>query len=439
MKKMVSLGLATLIMCSSVFAGDVSVNLDGEAVEFAGQEPVITEGRTLIPLRGVFEKLGYEISWDNNTKTAEFAKEGTIVKVTAGSGEFSVNGENIGLDVPAQIINGSMMLPLRAIGEATGLTVNWDGESKSVSLDSGSGNEAAETATEELTEITTEESTETTTEAVKILSDEEIKNHVDGYITYTKASSLAVTMLTNEDSITVLMYEAENAEDVYAVLYHAVEEEKMFLEKAEKLPVNEYTGDLIANLKGVINTSMDMHNLMIDVLTGNVNLSNEEKVKEDVQNAMKKYEDERYNFQLKLEEYGETYSEAMAEYDWDFDELTDEQAEEERAYQKEVGDMLEFALDIQIVDNEDSKSMAKKIRNAAEKVRSGLSELTPPDFAAADDDILIAGCDFLDEAADIYEKGDNIYEYLYVTSLFLAFDACAKTCAGDYYVSNYIG
>ena len=92
---MVSLGLAALMMCSSVFAGDVSVNLDGEAVEFAGQEPVITEGRTLIPLRGVFEKLGYEISWDNNTKTAEFEKEGTKVSVTVNSDEFSVNGESV--------------------------------------------------------------------------------------------------------------------------------------------------------------------------------------------------------------------------------------------------------------------------------------------------------------------------------------------------------
>lgn len=439
MKKMVSLGLAALIMCSSVFAGDVSVNLDGEAVEFAGQEPVITEGRTLIPLRGVFEKLGYEISWDNNTKTAEFAKDGTIVKVTAGSGEFSVNGENRGLDVPAQIINGSMMLPLRAIGEATGLSVEWDNESKSVNIDSGADNVSAEITTEETTEITTEGSTEATTEAEKTLTDEEIKNHVDGYIAYTRASVLSASVVSNEAAIDSLLREAESNEEMYILLNRAVEAEEMFLKKADKLTVNEYTKDMITDLKEVINVSMDLHNLLIDVLTGNTGGAGDSKIENDISTSQDNYSDTIYDFQINLGKYAEEYAASIEEIDWSFDDLTDEQAAEERAYQKKVGDLLESALDIQIVDNENNESMAKKIRNAAEKIRSGLAELTPPDFAAADDDVLIAGCDFLDEAADIYERSDDPREYLYVSSLFVAFDACAKTCAGDYYVSNYIG
>ena len=439
MKKMVSLGLATLIMCSNVFAGNISVNLNGETVEFIGQEPVITEGRTLIPLRGVFEKLGYEISWDNNTKTAEFAKEGTIVKVTAGSGEFSVNGENIGLDVPAQIINGSMMLPLRAIGEATGLKINWDNESKSVNIESGADNAYAEIITEETTEITTEESTETTTEAEKILSDEEIKNYVDGYIAYTRASTLSASVVLNEIAVDSLLRETESDEEMYVLLNRAIETEEMFLEKVDTLSVNDYTRNMITDLKEVINVSMDMHNLFMNVLTGNTGGASDSKIENDISVSQNNYSDIIYDFQVNLEKYAEEYAASIEEIDWSFDDLNDEQAAEERAYQKKVGDLLESALDIQIVDNENNESMAKKIRNAAEKIRNGLAELTPPDFAAADDDVLIAGCDFLDEVADIYEKSDDPSEYLYVSSLFGAFDACAKTCAGDYYVSNYLG
>ncbi len=432
MKKMVFIGLAALMMCSNVFAGDISVNLDGEAVEFTGQEPVIADGRTLIPLRGVFEKLGYEISWDNNTKTAEFEKEGTKVSVTVDSEEFSVNGESIKLDVPAQIINGSMMLPLRAIGEATGLTVNWDGESKSVNIDSGSANNYGDATTE----VLTEESTETTTQTVKSLSDDEIKKHVDGYITYTRASSLASAVISDEVQTYHLLTATEDGEEMFLLLNLAIEVEEMYLEKVNDISVNEYTKDIVEDLKNVINVSMDFHKLMLNVLLGNTEGTSESELKNSLDKAWDEYNDAIYDFQIALEKYGEAYAQSIEEFDWDFDDLTDEQQAEERAYQKKVGDLLESAFDVEIADNEDVKSLAKKIRNTADKIRNGMAELTPPDFAAADDDILIAGCDFLDEAADIYEKDDQI-EYFYVTSLLIAFDACAKSCAGDYYVSSY--
>ena len=140
MKRFLSLTLSTLMMCSSVFAGNISVNLNGENIEFSNQAPVIVEGRTLIPLRGVFEKLGYEINWDNETKTATFTKEILQLKVTVNSNSFTINDSSVNLDVPAQIVNGSMMLPLRAVGEATGLKVNWDNENKAVNIASYENN-----------------------------------------------------------------------------------------------------------------------------------------------------------------------------------------------------------------------------------------------------------------------------------------------------------
>ncbi len=116
----------------------VSVLLDGETVGFSGQQPVIIDNRTLIPLRGVFEKMGYTISWEPNTKTATLTAEGTTVSVSANSDTFIVNGEVKPLDVPAQIMNGSMMLPLRAIGESAGANVTWNGAAKVVEIDTKS-------------------------------------------------------------------------------------------------------------------------------------------------------------------------------------------------------------------------------------------------------------------------------------------------------------
>ena len=41
----------------------ISVTIDGERVHFPGQQPVIVDGRTLVPVRGVFEQLGFEVNW----------------------------------------------------------------------------------------------------------------------------------------------------------------------------------------------------------------------------------------------------------------------------------------------------------------------------------------------------------------------------------------
>lgn len=145
MKKFISVFLtaaAAAAFGSSVYAADsaITVKLDNEPVSFESQQPVIVEGRTLIPLRGVFEKMGYNISWDGNTKTALLVSDKTRVSVTAGSSEFTVNGDAKELDVPAQIMNGSMMLPLRAIGEAAGANVTWNGAVKTVEIDTRSAN-----------------------------------------------------------------------------------------------------------------------------------------------------------------------------------------------------------------------------------------------------------------------------------------------------------
>lgn len=136
MKKFAALSLSFMMMITNVFAGEVTVKLNDEDVSFPNQEPVIVDGRTLIPLRSIFESLGYEIEWVAETKTAILKKSDSSVEITANNDTMIVDGDMAyTLDVPAQIINGSMMLPLRAIGEASGLKVGWDNNTKTVTLD----------------------------------------------------------------------------------------------------------------------------------------------------------------------------------------------------------------------------------------------------------------------------------------------------------------
>jgi hypothetical protein len=135
MKKKIAVMLACVMCMTSVpvFADNIGVVVNGESVEFADAQPVIIDSRTLVPLRGVFEKLGYTIYWKANTKTAVIAdrKNGTL-RITAGSSVIYNGEDEITSEVPAQIINGRMYLPLRAVGEAAGLKVAWDAENKMV-------------------------------------------------------------------------------------------------------------------------------------------------------------------------------------------------------------------------------------------------------------------------------------------------------------------
>ena len=144
MKKFLCMFMAVGMLLAGVStvygAQEVSVEIDGDTVVFGAQKPVIVNGRTLIPLRGVFEKMGYTVTWVGETKTAVLRTVDTTVEVSAGSSSFKVNNESKSLDVPAQIMNGSMMLPLRAIGESAGANVTWNGAKKLVEIDTKAAN-----------------------------------------------------------------------------------------------------------------------------------------------------------------------------------------------------------------------------------------------------------------------------------------------------------
>lgn len=96
--------------------------------------PRIIEGRTLVPLRGIFEQLGATAQWDQSTLTATMTRGDSIVKVTIGSQTAWVNGEKKTLDVPAQLISSRTLVPVRFIAEALGAQVGWNNSPQTVIL-----------------------------------------------------------------------------------------------------------------------------------------------------------------------------------------------------------------------------------------------------------------------------------------------------------------
>lgn len=112
--------------------GKIKVTVDGERVIFPDQEPIVEDQRVLVPLRAIFEALGAEVEWDNETKTV-YAEKGEIsISMELGSNELCVGNISAFLDVPATALNGRVMVPTRAIAEAFGYVVDWSGVTNTV-------------------------------------------------------------------------------------------------------------------------------------------------------------------------------------------------------------------------------------------------------------------------------------------------------------------
>ena len=105
------------------FKGEVYIN--GQLVSF-DTVPLLIESRTMVPIRAVFEKLGYEVSWDDATKTAELKNEDNSVKISENKNTIIKNGGPLYSDMAALNYNGRIHVPLRAISESLGCEVNYD-------------------------------------------------------------------------------------------------------------------------------------------------------------------------------------------------------------------------------------------------------------------------------------------------------------------------
>lgn len=102
-----------------------TVSYNGEKILF-DQIPVIENGRTLVPLRAIFEKIGASVGWDEATNTVTAEKDGIKVELTIDNVNAKKNAENVTLDVPAKLINGRTMVPVRFVSDCFGVSVEWD-------------------------------------------------------------------------------------------------------------------------------------------------------------------------------------------------------------------------------------------------------------------------------------------------------------------------
>ncbi|WP_313164808.1 stalk domain-containing protein [Sedimentibacter sp.] len=112
----------------------INVKVYDQYINFSSinQWPFIENGRTMVPLRAVFEVLNCNVNWDTETNSAIVEYEGTKIIIPADSNVAYINGTESALDAPAKLVNNRIMVPLRFISEAIDKIVLWDDKDKTV-------------------------------------------------------------------------------------------------------------------------------------------------------------------------------------------------------------------------------------------------------------------------------------------------------------------
>lgn len=126
--------LLCMILLVAVFGTSNVMAKDGDAISLDGA--MLIEGKTMLPLRSIFENLNAQVVWDSSSNTVTATKEDTKIIIKVNSSTATVNGEQRSIDVPAKIINNKVMVPVRFVSEILGAKVEWDEKNRTVSVES---------------------------------------------------------------------------------------------------------------------------------------------------------------------------------------------------------------------------------------------------------------------------------------------------------------
>lgn len=145
MKKFLSIILTVALALSTItaFASDsdgVSVKFNNETMVF-DVNPIIENGRTLVPFRAIFEALGCSVFYMENdgVQTVKAKKADDTLVLTIGESAMTYNDAEIALDVAPKIINGRTLVPLRAVSETFDADVDWDNDTRTALVSSMKG------------------------------------------------------------------------------------------------------------------------------------------------------------------------------------------------------------------------------------------------------------------------------------------------------------
>ncbi len=122
-----------IVVGSLVAEKEVTAYLNGKQINF-DVPPIIENGTTLVPVRAIFEAMGMAVDWDNETSSVIAEGNGNKLILPVGNNTATVNGKDYILNVPAKIVDGRTLVPVRFVAESVGGNVDWNQEEKRVDI-----------------------------------------------------------------------------------------------------------------------------------------------------------------------------------------------------------------------------------------------------------------------------------------------------------------
>ena len=131
------LGIFIYFSCLNAWASEIKIIINGQEV-IPDVAPHIVNNTTMVPVRFVAELCGASVSWHDMIGVAEISRENETIELYT-DGRVLKNGQLVSSDVPFEIFDNRLMVPLRFIAETFGLTVKWDSDNSAVFIDFPTG------------------------------------------------------------------------------------------------------------------------------------------------------------------------------------------------------------------------------------------------------------------------------------------------------------
>lgn len=115
---------------------EIAVSIDGRFIRF-DVPPQMINGRVMVPLRPIFEGLGAQVNWDEENRTVTGSKDDIDVFLRLDETKATVNGNAVTLSAPSTQIDGRTFVPTRFVAESLGADVVWDDAKRQVIIATG--------------------------------------------------------------------------------------------------------------------------------------------------------------------------------------------------------------------------------------------------------------------------------------------------------------
>lgn len=128
--------LFALIPLNTFAQNEIKLWIDGNYVE-SDAAPFIEESRTLVPLRVISENLGLNVDWNSETKEVTISNGEEIFVFVIGEKYYEKSDSQIPMDAAPKIVSDRTFVPIRVIAELFNKEVNWDNANRTVVIGSG--------------------------------------------------------------------------------------------------------------------------------------------------------------------------------------------------------------------------------------------------------------------------------------------------------------